>query len=257
MIMRISTLHGKVYVNDTGVQAFSQFAVRDGRKDSRVYELIPSTPPEIISQLLQETGDVICGLDSLPLCIMIDTKYFVSPLAVQIIPVLVGPQSMTFTASLPCLNRILGTLRYMGMQDYNNNVPFIAPANKAGCAVTQIPDLETELLKIELSDNNKFGCISEEAKVETKTMNIQVKSVDMGLVISAPESVDALESYPVVFSDGRCEEVAMNPQSKCGSIQVLTRDNGDLTVLERYFRMFLTVKHGTLTMQDKTGITRC
>ena len=45
--------------------------------------------------------------------------------------VFVGPRSLELHATLACLNRALSTLRYLGLQDYNNNVPAQAPADKA------------------------------------------------------------------------------------------------------------------------------
>jgi len=88
------------------------------------------------------------------------------------------------------------------------------------------------------------------------TLMVSVGSVEQDLVISRPQEVMALEGFRFSFSSYRCNEVAVDPSATCGAIQVLSRDNVDITLLDRYFRVRLKVRFGTLSIAQ-SGLAPC
>ena len=257
MTLAISSKNGKIYVNETGIDSFPIIVVRDGRTDRLKRELEAPVPRDIIRKLLQNDGDVKCGLDSRLLCIMIPSKYFKAPRpTLEEIPVFVGPLRMEMRGTLACLNSALADLRYMGMEDYNNNVPSVVPADKAGCRNQGLKPPEAEAISITIKDAKFSGCVENIEKTHSMTLMVSVGSVEQDLVISRPQEVMALEGFRFSFSSYRCNEVAVDPSATCGAIQVLSRDNVDITLLDRYFRVRLKVRFGTLSIAQ-SGLAPC
>jgi hypothetical protein len=95
----------------------------------------------ILKQLLKGQGDIRCGLDDRLLCVRVPSQYLLSRQdgGSEVI-VFTGAARIKITGTLPCLNQALKSLHYMGMEDYNNNVPSLSPADKTGCpAETVLP----------------------------------------------------------------------------------------------------------------------
>ena len=94
--LRLATANGKLFVNDTGVDALAAVVVRDGYRDTVLRRLRRNTPREVLRTLLRARGDEACGLDGKAMCVRVPTQYFegfvagdaVSP---DSIPVFVGP----------------------------------------------------------------------------------------------------------------------------------------------------------------------
>ena len=250
MTLELSTANGKVYINDTAIDAFTRIVVRDGLSDRVARELTASTPRSIIHKLMQDTGDVLCGLDLRPLCIKVPTRYVILPPPGDEIMVYVGAAHIKVQGTLPCINLALKNLRYMGMQDYNNNVPPEAPADKAGCILPNQMPAAAEYINLTVTDGKYSGCVENIEKSDFVRIEMKVASVEQPLIISAPESAEAVEGFRFSFSSYRCEEVAVNPGAICGAIQVLSRDNGDITLLDRFFRVTLKTSFGTLSIKD-------
>jgi len=255
MTLTVFSKYGKVYVNETGIDSFPTIIVRDGKTDAMLRHLKPSVPRDIVRKLLQDTGDVICGLDSRLLCIMIPSQYFRAGGGSTEIAVFVGPQYIEMLGTLPCLNSAVRDLRYMPMEDYNNNVPPVAPSDKAGCPIGSIVPLQGEAINITIKDSRYSGCVENIEKMHSVEIDVSVASVEQLLIISSPELVSALEGFRFSFSSYRCEEVAKVPSATCAAMQVLSRDNGDITILERYFRAKISAKHGTLSFAHSDNLS--
>jgi len=93
-------------------------------------------------------------------------------------------------------------------------------------------------------------------KSHSVLLNVSVDSVQQSLVIRTPEEVEAVEGLPYVFSSFKCNEVAVDPTARCAAIQVLSRDNGDLTLLTRFFRLQIQVKFGSLSFPESVRSDR-
>jgi hypothetical protein len=246
---------GKLYLNDTGLDRYEEIWVRDGRMDKKKLQLKKSVPRETLQRLMQDTGDVRCGLDNRLLCITLPAFYFVLPQAREEVTVFVGAAYLSVLGTLPCLNSALRGLRYMGMEDYNNFVPAIAPADRAGCPTT-IGAPDPEFINITVRDRAFSGCVETFEKSHSVLLNVSVDSVQQSLVIRTPEEVEAVEGLPYVFSSFKCNEVAVDPTARCAAIQVLSRDNGDLTLLTRFFRLQIQVKFGSLSFPESVRSDR-
>ena len=248
-------MSGKLYLNDTGLDGYEEVWVRDGRTDRKVLQLKKSVPRETLQRLMQDTGDVRCGLDNRLLCITLPASYFVLPQVREEVTVFVGASYLSVLGTVPCLNSALRGLRYMGMEDYNNNVPAIAPADRTGCPTTLSPP-DVESINITIRDRAFSGCVETTEKSHSVQLNVSVDSVEQSLVIRMPEEVEAVEGQPYAFNSFKCNQVAVDPTARCAAIQVLSRDNGDLTLLTRFFRLQLQVKFGTLSFPESVRSDR-
>ena len=74
--LRLATANGKLFVNDTGVDALAAVVVRDGYRDTVLRRLRRNTPPEVLRTLLRARGDEACGLDGKAMCVRVPTQYF-------------------------------------------------------------------------------------------------------------------------------------------------------------------------------------
>ena len=250
MMLSLASESGKIYVNDTNLDRIVKMVVRDGTNDKVLREMMPTTPRSIIHKLMQSTGDVVCGLDRRRLCIKVPSRYVKAPPPSDEVVLFVGAKTLEVEGTLPCINRALQDLRYMGMEDYNNNVPPDAPADKTGCILANQMPPATEYINLTIKDAKYSGCVENAEKYDFVQIKMNVASVEQPLIISAPESAEVVEGVRFSFSSYRCEQVAVNPGATCGAIQVLSRDNGDVTLLDRFFRVKLKAHFGTLSIKE-------
>ena len=254
MAITIQTVHGHVFVNDTGIVWYRNVVVVDESGLKR--NLLDNLPMEFVHRLLLHEGDTICGLDDLPLCIDVPAEYFIPrPVREKSLKIFVGPTKLTFGATLSCANGALRHLRYRGNQDYNNNVASQAPSDRAGCALGTVAQPSPEFVDITADDQGYTGCVKGDALQGTKRIEVMVQSIQQALVVRGPENLATNEDVPLAFSSHNCDRAALNLLENCGSPQVLSRDNGDVSILSANYEMTLAVDHGTLMLSQSQGIT--
>jgi hypothetical protein len=246
MTLEMYTINGKVFFNDTHIDSFDSVVVRDGDNDRLTRELTRSCPREIIRKLLNDAGDVRCGFDDLPLCTMVPSKCMKNFVDAFEVKVFVGFSFVRMTATLSCLNRALQSLKYMPVQDYNSvTPPDNKPADKLGCrTVPVIP--KDEFINFTIQDNQNTGCVGDVEVKNWVALGIWLEPVQQPLYVQRPMLVTAIQGFRFSFNDFNCEQTAITTE-RCGSIALITRDNGDVTILDRYFRLRLTIQFGTLS----------
>jgi len=254
MAISLKSLHGHIFVNDTGIVWYRGVQVMD-RVGLRRF-LVDDPPHEIMHRLMQPTGDVACGLDDLLLCIDLPADLFnPRPSRVTSLAVFVGAFSMSFGATLPCANHALLHLRYRGEQDYNNQVSSAPPSDRAGCALGNALPPSAESLTITADDQGYTGCVKGEALKHSFTIRIDVLAVEQAMEMRGPEVLHAMEDVALAFSSFNCARAAGTLLENCGALQALSRDNGDVTILDNFYEMELNVLHGTLSLSQAAGIT--
>ena len=249
--LTLSSGNGKVFINVSGADSVLRVDVSDSSNDRLTHSLISTTPRELIEKLMRSEGDFACGLDNRRLCMKIPSKYLTIPTGGSEVSVFVGARLIQLKATLSCLNQALTYLKYMGLEDYNNNVPAQAPADKTGCPAAAGQILQKEYINLTLHDNGYSGCVESAGITGAACIPITVIAVQQNIRVNSPEIVEAIQDSRFFFSDYRCNEVAQSANVKCGAIQVQTRDNGDLALLSRRFKVRLSTMFGTLTFKEK------
>ncbi|KAJ1472499.1 hypothetical protein T484DRAFT_1840125 [Baffinella frigidus] len=286
MAISLKSLHGHIFVNDTGIVWF----LVDDPPHEIMHRLMQPTGDVAcgLDDFLL-CINVACGLDDLLLCIDLPADLFnPRPSRVTSLAVFVGAFSMSFGATLPCANHALLHLRYRGEQDYNNQVSSAPPSDRAGCALGNALPPSAESLTITADDQGYTGCVKGEALKHSFTIRIDVLAVEQkgqalkqsvtipvdvlaveqaldmrglevlhavedAMEMRGPEVLHAMEDVALAFSSFNCARAAGTLLENCGALQALSRDNGDVTILDNFYEMELNVLHGTLSLSQAAG----
>jgi len=262
MTLIVEATYGKVFMNVSGLDSIDELVVLDASVNffQARLNVYPNLPIELADGILKDTGSVKCGLDNVPVCTTIDTRYLNSsrmfPDSLQ--PIFCGAKRIKVTGSISCLNQAVKSLRYRGDQDYNSQVPSsLVSSDFLGCKV-DIPLSEShEEIVITINDGGWSGCTAAGTKEVTRAVRMEVVPVSQASMFHLHQQVTVLDGDTLQFTPYKCSDLAnfTNPSLVCGAPQITTRENNALTILTRTFSLNVSVTYGSMTISNKDGLT--